>query len=248
MNLLNDIAHRSWPLTSTNWIMRQSWRNLLFTHWPIPPEILRPYIPSSLQIDTFDGSAWLGVVVFEMKGIYSRGLSSVSLTPKFSEVNVRTYVQYDGKPGVYFLSLDVGDWASLTIAKRWYRLPYHPAHISIQKEGQTFHYESIRKGKTTAFVTSKGTYTPLLDVFFPSEGTLDHWLTERYCLFSTNHRANIYCGEIHHCPWPLQKVETEITKHTLFEPFHMDLKDVQPIAHFSKGVDSLMWNIKKIRF
>ena len=160
------------------------------SHWPIPPEILRPYIPSSLQIDTFDGSAWLGVVVFVMKGIYPRGLSSVSLTPKFSEVNVRTYVQYDGKPGVYFMSLDVGDLASLTIAKRWYRLPYHPAHISIQKEGQTFHYESIRKGKTNTPITSKGTYTPLSDVFFPKEGTLDHWLTERYCLYSTDHRAN----------------------------------------------------------
>ena len=103
------------------------------------------------------------------------------------------------------------------------------------------------KEKQIHLITSKGTYTPLSDVFFPKEGTLDHWLTERYCLYSTDHRANIYCGEIHHRPWPLQKVETEITKHTLFKPFDIDLNDVQPITHFSKGVDSLMWNIQKIR-
>ena len=86
-----------------------------------------------------------------------------------------------------------------------------------------------------------------MDVFFPKEGTLDHWLTERYCLYSTDHRANIYCGEIHHRPWPLQKVETEITRHTLFKPFNIDLKNVQSISHFSEGVDSLLWNIQKIR-
>lgn len=244
---MNDIAHRSWPLPSGKWIMRQSWRNLLFIHWPIPPEIIRPYIPSSLQIDLFNSTAWIGGVVFDMFGIYPRGLSSVSLTSKFSEVNVRTYVQHDGKPGVYFLSLDVGDWASLTIAKRWYRLPYHPADISIQKRGQTFYYESIRKGKNSSLV-SKGTYTPVSDIFFPKEGTLDHWLTERYCLYSTNHRDNIYCGEIHHRPWPLQKVETELSRHTLFKPFHIDVSDVQPIYHFSEGLDTLFWNIRKLRF
>lgn len=247
MNLMNDITHRPWPLPSKKWIMRQTWSNLLFLHWPIPPETLRPHIPSSLQIDTFDRSAWLGVVVFVMEGIYPRGLSSVSLTPKFSEVNVRTYVQCDGKPGVYFMSLDVDDWASYTIAKRWYRLSYHPAQISIQKEGQTFHYESIRKGKTNTPITCKGTYTPLSDVYFPEKGTLDHWLTERYCLYSTDNKANIYCGEIHHRPWPLQKAETEICMNTLFSPFNFDLTGIKPISHFSKGIDTLIWNIQKTR-
>lgn len=246
MNILNDIAHRSWPLPSANWIMKQSWRNLLFIHWPIQPELLRPYIPPSLQLDIFNGSAWLSVVVFDMIGIYPRGCSSVSLTPKFSEVNVRTYVQYEGKPGVYFLSLDVGDWASLHIAKKWYRLPYYHAVTSIRKIGQTFHYESIRKGKSTTSITSKGTYTPVSDVFFSRKETLEHWLTERYCLYSTDQKANLYCGEIHHRPWPLQQTEIEITSHTLFHPYHIDVKDVQPVYHFSKGIDTLFWNIKKI--
>lgn len=240
---MNDVAHRSWPLPSTNWIMKQSWRDVLFIHWPVSPDILRPYIPSSLNIDILDGCAWVGVVVFVMQGIYPRGLPTISVTPKFSEVNVRTYVEYEGKPGVYFLSLEVGDWASLTIAKKWYHLPYQHADISIEKKGQTYYYESIRKGNTT--ITSKGMYTPLLDECIPKEGTLDHWLLERYCLYSTNSQTNLYCGEIHHRPWTLQKVKVEIMKNTLFTSFNMDL-DIEPIYHFSKGIDTLFWNIKRV--
>ncbi|WP_338787239.1 DUF2071 domain-containing protein [Metabacillus sp. FJAT-53654] len=246
MNLLNDIIHRPFPLPSKKWIMRQTWSNLFFLHWPIPPEALRPHIPAPLQIDTFDHNAWLGIVAFVIEGIYPRGLSSVSLTPKFLEVNVRTYVQYDGKPGVYFMSLDVENWASRTIAKRWYRLPYYPARMSFQNEGKTIHFQSIRKSTTNAQITFSGSFRPSQEVNFANTGTLDHWLTERYCLYSFDNRGNTYCGEIHHPPWPLQKAETQIGMNTLFSPFNIDLSNVKPIAHFSKGFDSLIWNIRKI--
>jgi uncharacterized protein YqjF (DUF2071 family) len=248
MNLLDEIAHRPFSIPSKKWIMRQTWRNLLFLHWPISPEELRPYIPVHLQIDTFDHYTWLGVVGFVVEGIFSRGLSTLSLTPKFSEINVRTYVKFDGKPGVYFMSLDVEDWASYTIAKRWYRLPYHPAQISFQKEGHTIHCQSRRKGKINSKITFNGKFCPLPDVYFTKSTTLEHWLTERYCFYSSDNRGNIYCGEIHHRPWPLQKVKVEIGTNTLFSPFHFDFTDVKPISHFSKGVDSLLWNIKKVRF
>ncbi|EKN71035.1 hypothetical protein BABA_02632 [Neobacillus bataviensis LMG 21833] len=246
MNILNDSGHRSWPLPSKYWIIRQSWRNLLFLHWPIPLEKLRPHIPSSLQIDTFNSYAWVGVILFVIEGIYPRGISSVSLTSKFPEVNVRTYVTYDGKPGIYFLSIDVENWASLRIAKRWYRLPYHSAQISFRKEGQAFHMHSIRKGNANTPISFKGKYVPVAKVYFPKEGTLDHWLTERYCLYSSNNGVNIYCGEINHRSWPLQNVETEIYHNTLFTPYQFELSDEKPIVHFSKGLDTIFWNIKKI--
>jgi len=245
MNIMRDVAHRPWPLPLKNWIMRQSWRNSLFIHWPIPAEVLRPHIPSVLEIDTYNGSAWLGVVVFVMGGIYPRGLSSISLTPPFPEINVRTYVHYNGKPGIFFMSLDVGDWASCTIAKRWYRLPYKKADISSRKEGQTFYCQSVRKGTKNPLTSFQVKYTPLSEVYFPKDGTLDDWLTERYCLYSTNNGINIYCSEIHHRPWPLQKVEAEISRNTLLMPFKIDGTEVQPIYHFSKGVDTFFWNIKK---
>ncbi|GIN70267.1 hypothetical protein J14TS2_07420 [Bacillus sp. J14TS2] len=247
MDLLNDSNHRPFPFPSKKWIMRQTWRNLLFLHWPVSPEKLRPHIPSSLQIDTFHGSAWLGLILFVIEGIYPLGFSNVSLTPKFPEINVRTYVKYNGKPGIYFMSIDVENWASLKIAKNWYHLPYHPAKLSFRKVEQTFHCHSIRKGNNDPPVSFKGQYIPVSEVYYPKQGTLDHWLTERYCLYSSNNRGNIYCGEIHHRPWPLQKAKIEVDKNTLFTPYQLDLAQGEPIAHFSTGVDSLMWNIKKIQ-
>ncbi|MGM7723666.1 YqjF family protein [Metabacillus sp. Hm71] len=248
MNLLNDFIHRPFPLPSKKYIMRQTWRNLLFLHWPIPLEKLRPYIPSALQVDTFNGSAWLGIILFVIEGIYPLGLSSVSLTPSFPEINVRTYVTCNGKPGIYFMSIDVENWASLKIAKNWYHLPYHSAEISFRKEGQTFHCHSIRKGNESAPISFMGKYVPVSEVYCPKEGTLDHWLTERYCMYSSKKGVNIFCGDIHHRPWPLQKAEVEVVKNTLFTPYQFDLSEVTPIAHFSTGVDSLIWNIKKVQF
>lgn len=247
MKIINDIAHRKWPLPSEQWIMRQNWSNIFFTHWPIKPEILRPFIPNSLQIDTYNQYAWVGIVLFVMGGIYPRGLNSLSILPPFPEINVRTYVIYDDKPGIYFLSIDVGDWASYTIAKRWFHLPYYSSHVSYQKDNQTFQFRSRRKGRPNSSISFNGKYFPLPEIYFPREGTLDNWLIERYCLYSRDQRGNLYCGEIHHHPWPLQQAKSEIHMNTLLSPFNIDPNEVEPISHYSKGVDSLIWNIKKVR-
>ena len=188
MDILKTQNHRSWPLPSKYWIMRQTWKNVLFAHFPISPERLRPHIPSTVEIDTYQGSAWLGVIVFVIEGIYFRGLSPISVVFKFPEVNLRTYVQHGGKRGVFFLSLDVGNWASLVISKRWYHLPYCSAEISYRKEGDTFHCHSLRKSKSDNPITFTGSFTPDLEVYFPEDGTIDHWLTERYCLYSQDNR------------------------------------------------------------
>lgn len=247
MKLMKDIAHRPWQLPSKHWIMRQTWSNLFFTHWPIAPEMIRPYIPQSLQIDTFNRYAWVGVVLFVMKGVYPRGLNCISLIRPFPEINVRTYVQFDGKPGIYFLSIDVGDWASCTIAKRWFRLPYFSSDVFFDRKDQNFYFQSNRKGIANTTIKFNGKYIPLPGVFYPQKGTLDHWLTERYCLYSKDQKGNLYCGEIHHRPWPLQNAESEIPTNSLLSPFNFDLTGVKPISHYSKGVDSFIWNIKKIQ-
>ncbi|MFS0644807.1 YqjF family protein [Siminovitchia sp. 179-K 8D1 HS] len=244
MDIYKIVEHRPWPLPVNRWIMRQTWRNVLFLHWPIQPGLLRPHIPPALEIDTFKGCAWLGIVAFTMKGIYFRGLP-FSVVPSFSEVNVRTYVTYKGKPGVFFMSLDVDDWASLNIAKRWYRLPYHPAKISVQDCGGVIQYQSVRKaGNPVAF---KGSCIPSNDVYFPDRGTLDHWLTEKYCFYTTRNGKDIYHGDIHHPPWPLKKADIQIDQHTLFSPWNINISKEGPIAHFSEGVDSLMWNGKPLK-
>ncbi|WP_144460617.1 YqjF family protein [Siminovitchia fortis] len=244
MDIYNKSAHRPLPLPPNNWIMRQAWRDVLFLHWPIQPEQLRPFIPSLLEIDTYDGAAWIGIVAFRMEGIYFRGLSFFSVVAPFSEVNVRTYVKYKGKPGVFFISLDVNDWASLNIAKRWYRLPYHSADIAIRRKGSTIFYESVRKNQPARF---EGCCTPKQEEFFAANGTLEHFLTEKYCFYTAGNKTDVFHGDIHHPPWPLQRAEFQTERNTLFSPLNLDISGEAPIVHFSKGVDSLMWNVMKLK-
>ncbi|MBS4202106.1 DUF2071 domain-containing protein [Bacillus sp. FJAT-49732] len=246
MYVLQETNHRPYPIPSKKWIMRQKWSNVFFMHWPIQPELLQPYIPSSIEVDTYDGFAWLGVIIFNIDGIYLRGFPPVSFRPAFPEINLRTYVKCDNKPGIYFLSLDVDDWTSYTLAKRWLNVPYHPAKISIQKNVDTFHYESLRMGSSNTPIVCKGSFTPQSNIFHPNSDTIDHWLSERYCFFSNDQRSNMYCLDIHHHPWPLQKADAVIKKNDLFKPFSFHLEDEKPILHFSQGVEALIWNIKKL--
>ena len=245
MDMIKKQDHRSWHVPSKNWIMRQTWKNVLFAHWPILPERLRSSIPSSLDIDTYQQMAWLGVVIFEIEGIYFRGLPPISVVFSFPEVNLRTYVQHKGKPGVFFLSLDVGNWASLAISKRWYHLPYCKAKISYRKE-TPFTVKVCVTEIVKLPLHSKGVLQTDLRSYFPEEGTIDHWLTERYCLYSVDRKGNIYCGDIHHKPWSLQKAQAVLSNNTLPAPFGINISVDEPILHFSKGLDALFWNIKKI--
>src|SRR6266404_1437981 len=119
-SLLDRTAHRPWPLPSGPWVMAQSWHDLLFAHWPIAPEDMRPLIPAQLELDTFDGQCWVGVVPFWMSGVRARGFPAVPGMSCFPELNVRTYVVCGGKPGVYFFSLDAANRLAVRTARFLY--------------------------------------------------------------------------------------------------------------------------------
>ncbi|MBT2709211.1 DUF2071 domain-containing protein [Pseudomonas sp. ISL-84] len=138
------------------------------------------------------------------------------------------------------------NWASLKIARHWFRLPYHEANVAFENKGTAYSFQSLRKEKTNRPMSFKALYKPVSNVFFPEEGSLDHWLTERYCLYSTNNTSKIFCGEIHHLPWALQKAEFEIQSNSLLSPFKINLIDTNPVAHYSTGVEALIWNIQKV--
>src|SRR5579859_5771812 len=127
---LEQIAHRPWPLPAGRWVMAQNWHDLLFAHWPLPAAILRPHVPARLEIETFGGQAWLGVVPFRMSGVRLRGTPAVPWLSAFPELNVRTYVVADGKPGVWFFSLDAANPMAVAIARAWFHLPYFRACMS----------------------------------------------------------------------------------------------------------------------
>lgn len=241
----NFFGNQSWPLTCRTWVMQQTWNNVWFIHLPVSSESLRHLIPQRLQIDTYQGQAWIGIVLFVMEGIYLRGVP-VKLFPSFPEINVRTYVTFNGKPGVFFLSLDAEHWVTYTLGKKWFRLPYFYSHIAALNENQSFTYHCVRKDRLSPPAAFNGTVTPVSDVYFSKPGTLEYWLIERYRLFSVDSKGRIYSGEIHHVPWPLQKGEGAITMNTLISPFHAaPVTDAKPIFHFSSGVNARIWNIKK---
>ncbi|HSS99558.1 MAG TPA: DUF2071 domain-containing protein, partial [Terriglobales bacterium] len=162
--------------------MAQTWNDLLFAHWPIDPQVLRPLIPPQLTLDLFQGRCWIGVVPFRMSNIHARFCPPLPGLSRFPELNVRTYVTLESKPGVYFFSLDAANLIAVWAARAFYHLPYFHAAMSCRSEGESIAYSSSRRRETADF---RGRYRPIKPVELASAGTLEHWLTERYCLYTT---------------------------------------------------------------
>ena len=135
--------------------MAQSWHDLLFAHWPVPSKELRAGIPASLEIDTYDGQAWLGIVPFRMSGVRFRGIPALPGLSAFPELNIRTYVTAGGKPGVFFFSLEAANPIAVRAARYWYHLPYRHARMACRAEGDGIAYTSQRtywRASPAAFV------------------------------------------------------------------------------------------------
>ena len=216
--------------------------DLLFAHWPVPAHSIRPLIPGVLDIDTFDGSAWIGVVPFRMSGVRPR---YVPIALAFPELNVRTYVKYRGKSGVWFFSLDAASWLSVRAA-RWLGLPYYDARMSVNVHTANVEYESVRTHTDAPPAEFSARYGPTSPVYYSAAGTLDHWLTERYALYGALKADRVVFGEIHHGQWPLQRAEIELRKNTMTVALGFDLPDTKPLCHFGRYQEVVAWPIVEI--
>ena len=243
--VLKNVAHRLWPLPAGPWVMAQSWHDLLFAHWPVAAAVLRPLLPPQLQVDTFEGLAWLAVVPFRMAGVRLRGTPAMPGLSAFPELNVRTYVTYRGKPGVWFFSLDAGNSLAVAIARAWFHLPYFRARMSCSEQNGAVAYASHRDHSGAASAGLRGHYRPVGPIFLPQPHTLEHFLTERYCLYALDGSGRLICGEIHHPPWPLQRAEAEFERNTMTEPLDISLT-AEPLLHFARRQDVLVWPPRKI--
>src|SRR5882757_5314194 len=237
---LQAVAHRPWPLPAGPWVMAQIWHDLLFAHWPVDVAALRPLLPPQLQIDTFGGQAWLAVVPFRMTGVRLRGAPRLPWLSAFPELNVRTYVIRGGKPGVWFFSLDAGNSLAVAIARAWFHLPYFRARMSCTDREGWIQYGSERTHGRAPAATLKGRYRPVGEVLSPKSGTLEHFLTERYCLYAADGRGRIIRCEIHHLPWPLQRAEAEFARNSMPESLGIALTS-QPLLHFARRQDVVVW-------
>jgi uncharacterized protein len=215
--------------------MGQSWLDLMFAHWPLPETTLRQVVPATVPIDTFDGTAWIGVTPFEIVGAHLRGVPPLPWLSRFPELNVRTYTTIGGRPGIWFFSLDAASAAAVTAARRTYRLPYFRAAMRIECDGDRIAYRSARGGAHLEVA-----YAPVGEARPPAAGTLDHWLTERYRLYTLD-RGRVRWGDIHHPPWPLQGATARFAINTMAP---VALPQREPLLHFARRQDVVIWPLE----
>ena len=236
--ILDEVNRRPWPMPEAAWIMTQTWHDLLFAHWVVDASVLASKIPSALELDTFDGRAWIGVVPFRMTNVAPRGVPALPWISAFPELNVRTYVRYHGeKPGVYFFSLDAGNPVAVRIARAMFHLPYYSAAMEVGAGDGLVRYRSRRTDAAAAAAELVASYRPTRRVFNAGVGTIDYFLTERYCLYTVDRDWHAYRLEIHHPPWPLQPAEASIEINTMAEAIGIRLPSEPPLLHFSKRQD-----------
>lgn len=238
--------HRPWQMPDRPWIMAQSWQHLLFAHWQVDPDALRGHIPPPLELDTVDGQAWVGVVPFLMNNVRLRWLPPVPGTARFPELNVRTYVTFGGKPGVWFFSLDAANPLAVTVARLTFHLPYFHADMLIQVAGGTTTYTSQRTHRGAQAATFSATYAPTGAVYYSQPGTLEHWLTERYALYAVDGGGHLCRGEIHHPQWSLQPARADITSETMVAAGGLTLQPGEPLLHYVEQIDVVAWAVERV--
>jgi uncharacterized protein len=228
--------------------MRQTWHDLLFAHWRMDPEQMRAVLPVPLRpfLDLFGGAAWVGIIPFWMSNVRFRCMPPLPALSTFPECNVRTYLTIDGKPGVYFFSLDAASMMAVYGA-RMFNLMYYLARMEV-KIGEdnrvTYWNRRVSKQKPGEL---RCRYSPAKPVFHhPLQGSLEHFLTERYCLYVPHADGSITRGNIHHAPWPLQPGWAEFETNTIASAHGIELPAEPPLLHYSKLQEVLIWGPERV--
>ena len=198
-------------------------------------------VPPGLTLDTFAGEAWIGVIPFDIALLAPRGVPH-GLRLSFLELNVRTYVTVDDKPGVWFFSLDAASLMAVRLARATYHLPYHWAQMQLRHDDGWIAYSSHRAVGNAVF---RGRYQPVAPTRVSTPGSLEYWLTERYCLYAANRSGRLFRGEIHHQPWPLQPAEAEIELNTMAAAHGIALAG-KPLCHFAGDLDVVAWPLERL--
>ncbi len=240
---LRRVDHRPWAMPVRPWSWRQSWVDLLFMHWPVPSGLLRPLVPLGLTIQECEGTSWVGVVPFRMEGVMRRPLPDVPGLSAFPELNVRLYVEAEGKPGVWFLSLDATNRFAVWAARRFFHLPYHQARMSLTQKSGWYDYASHRCHGEASFVAH---YRPIGEQYESRAGTLENFLTERYCLYALSPTGRLFRNEVHHVPWPLYRAEAEVTENSMLKAAGLETPSGPPLLHFAPRVDVIVWDGEEV--
>jgi uncharacterized protein YqjF (DUF2071 family) len=244
--ILDVTSQRPWPMPSAPWVMTQTWHDLLFAHWPVDAASLREKIPAGFELDVFEGQAWVGVVPFHMSNVAPRGVPALPWVSAFPELNVRTYVRVAGTPGVYFFSLDAANPVAVGAARMLAHLPYYTAEMTVEKQDGWIEYNSRRTSSGAPPAEFAARYKAAGELNAPVDGTLEYFLTERYCLFTVDSQFHALQLDIHHPPWPLQSAEAEIRVNTMADACGIRLPSIKPLLHFARRQDMVAWMPRQI--
>jgi uncharacterized protein len=236
--ILAQSGHRPWPLPRGPWMMFQSWQTLLFAHWRLEPGALRALVPAPLELDLHDGEAWVGVTPFRVAGLRLRMMPPVPGASEFPELNLRTYVRYGDRPGVFFFSLDAASRMAVAGARAFFRLPYRHAAMEMTTAGGWTSFRSERSGGAALFTAR---YRAAGPASHAPAGSRDAFLTERYALFTVLRNGKVLRGDIHHVPWRLQPAEGEVSAERLAAAEGVVLPAEDPLLHFSERQDTVVW-------
>lgn len=221
--------------------MRHRWATISFLHWPYPAEEIQSRLPDGLEVEPWDGQAWVGLVPFEMTVRPPVGPGAV----RFPETNVRTYVVGpDGRPGVYFFSLDAASASAVTTARTTWQLPYFLARMAVAPTGDAVRYRSERRRPGPVGAGHDITVLPGGPIAHPDEFT--HYLTARFTLW------NIVAGAVMrtqaaHPPWNLQHAEVRDLREDLLAAAGLPSPVGEPRVHFSAGVDVRIGAPRRVR-
>lgn len=226
------------------WAMTQTWHDLLFAHWPIDPIHVRALVPAAFELDLRDGMAWIGVVPFRMSNVTARRVPALPWISAFPELNVRTYVTTHERPGVYFFSLDAGRALAVAAARLLFNLPYFTATMTATPQQTGVRYRSARGQGAAVF---EADYRPTGEPFHPVPGSLEYYLTERYCLYNLTRRGRPVRVDIQHPRWLLHTAKAEIGRNTMADAAGIALPAIAPVLHFSRRQDVVAWTPEPVR-
>ena len=229
------------PTPQGRWIMGQRWEDLLFISWPIDAAWLRPFVPEPVQIDEFEGRAWLSVVAFWMERAHFRGLPPIPHLSSFAEINVRTYVSHGDHSAVWFLSLDTESHINVFLARHAFHLPYEYAEIDMRRGEETV-FRSERPGGAAAVELS---YRPEGPESVPADGSLEHFLTERYALMCASHEAKLHRGDIQHTPWRLRAASWNAKRMEVLAPLGLTVEG-DPVVFYAAATDVALWPLVRM--
>jgi len=229
----------------------QFWLNLFFLHWRVPVDLMQSLLPEELTVDTFEGEAWLGLVPFQMKNVRPRRLPAISFVSNFWETNLRTYVHFRGEnPGVWFFTLEANCRLAAFIASRFWHLNYNYSRLQCEQSENRFLYSGQRIERQPLRLSYQvdAHYLGEREATQPAEpGTLEHFLAERYLLYTTNKRGELLSGQVYHQPYPLLSAEIECYEGTLIEEMVGEPVKTNPDhVLFSPGVNVEMFGLKKV--